>query len=450
MAFPVPRIAQPVEGVVVHRLRAGLPVLGHRPAARAAHRGGHQGHAGPRRARAPALPAPGRAHARRRPGLPRRGRRRPAATTPSTPALELDGDDEAAFQADAAAAGAQLLPAGGPPPCGPSASSCGSRPRSTASGCGASSTGSSSTTTASWSSPTTRPAPRPRPQYERKRLAGVHIYSLLCEQMLGRRPKRVQLLYLRTPLAITTEPTDRTTRGTRRTLGAVWQAVERACDREDFRPAAVAAVRRTAPSRPTARPSAATRPRPARLGRAGRRRAAEAEAAEPVAVRLSLVGAVGSPADDVPPPARRSTRAVGPLRHRHRHPGRRAPRPPPPRPADVRRLRAGRLQPDLAPASAPPGRSARTAAWCTPCGSPPCWAPSRRWSTGRSRACSAATGPPGSRSGPAGCAGPARRSFPSGHASSAIHGRRPAVAGRPAVAAVLRHRRRGGVAAGCT
>ena len=67
----------------------------------------------------------------------------------------------------------------------------------------------------------------PTTQHERKRLAGVHIYSLLCEQILGRRPRRVQLLYLRTPLAITTEPTDRTTRGTRRTLGALWQAVER-------------------------------------------------------------------------------------------------------------------------------------------------------------------------------------------------------------------------------
>jgi putative RecB family exonuclease len=76
----------------------------------------------------------------------------------------------------------------------------------------------------------------PSTQYERKRLSGVHIYSLLCEQLLGRRPRTVQLLYLKAPLAITTEPTDRSTRGTRRTLSAVWQAVERACDREDFRP----------------------------------------------------------------------------------------------------------------------------------------------------------------------------------------------------------------------
>lgn len=76
----------------------------------------------------------------------------------------------------------------------------------------------------------------PSETYERKRLSGVHIYSLLCEELLGRRPKRVQLLYLKQPVAILTTPTDQTTRGTRRSLTAVWQAVERACDREDFRP----------------------------------------------------------------------------------------------------------------------------------------------------------------------------------------------------------------------
>ena len=76
----------------------------------------------------------------------------------------------------------------------------------------------------------------PSENYERKRLSGVHIYSLLCEELLGKRPKRVQLLYLRQPVAILTSPTDQTTRGTRRSLTAVWQAVERACDREDFRP----------------------------------------------------------------------------------------------------------------------------------------------------------------------------------------------------------------------
>jgi putative RecB family exonuclease len=76
----------------------------------------------------------------------------------------------------------------------------------------------------------------PSVHYERKRLSGVHLYSLLCEELLGRRPRRVQLLYLRQPVAIITEPTDQSTRATRRTLAAVWQAIERACHREDFRP----------------------------------------------------------------------------------------------------------------------------------------------------------------------------------------------------------------------
>ncbi|HEY3144160.1 MAG TPA: PD-(D/E)XK nuclease family protein [Acidimicrobiales bacterium] len=76
----------------------------------------------------------------------------------------------------------------------------------------------------------------PSVNFERKRLSGVHLYSLLCEELLGKRPARVQLLYLRQPVAIITEPTDQSTRGTRRSLAAVWQAVERACEREDFRP----------------------------------------------------------------------------------------------------------------------------------------------------------------------------------------------------------------------
>lgn len=76
----------------------------------------------------------------------------------------------------------------------------------------------------------------PSVQNERKRLSGVHLYSLLCEELLGRRPKRVQLLYLSQPVAIITEPTDQTTRATRQILRAIWQAVERACEREDFRP----------------------------------------------------------------------------------------------------------------------------------------------------------------------------------------------------------------------
>jgi len=73
---------------------------------------------------------------------------------------------------------------------------------------------------------------------ERTRLSGLHIYALLCERMLGRRPSKVQLLYLgsRDPVAITCEPDERSVLALERRLGAVWSAIERACDREDFRP----------------------------------------------------------------------------------------------------------------------------------------------------------------------------------------------------------------------
>jgi putative RecB family exonuclease len=76
----------------------------------------------------------------------------------------------------------------------------------------------------------------PGERQEQQRLAGVAFYSLLCERLFGRRPARVQLLYLADPVAIIATPTDRSTRGVERKLSAVWTAVERACEREDFRP----------------------------------------------------------------------------------------------------------------------------------------------------------------------------------------------------------------------
>jgi len=76
----------------------------------------------------------------------------------------------------------------------------------------------------------------PGERQEQQRLAGVAFYSLLCERLFGRRPAKVQLLYLADPLAIISVPTDRSTRGVERKLAAVWTAVERACEREDFRP----------------------------------------------------------------------------------------------------------------------------------------------------------------------------------------------------------------------
>ncbi|MET0727337.1 MAG: PD-(D/E)XK nuclease family protein [Acidimicrobiales bacterium] len=76
----------------------------------------------------------------------------------------------------------------------------------------------------------------PGERQEQQRLTGVAFYSLLCERLFGRRPAKIQLLYLADPVAIIATPTDRSTRGVERRLSAVWSAVEQACEREDFRP----------------------------------------------------------------------------------------------------------------------------------------------------------------------------------------------------------------------
>lgn len=76
----------------------------------------------------------------------------------------------------------------------------------------------------------------PGVRQEQARLGGVHFYALLCEEFFGQRPSRVQLLYLKEPVAIIARPSAQSTRGLRGKVAAVWRAVERACAAEDFRP----------------------------------------------------------------------------------------------------------------------------------------------------------------------------------------------------------------------
>ena len=71
---------------------------------------------------------------------------------------------------------------------------------------------------------------------ENGRLGGVQFYAYLCEQALGRRPARVQLLHLREPVAIVSTPTEQSVRGLVGRTEALWAAVARACENEDFRP----------------------------------------------------------------------------------------------------------------------------------------------------------------------------------------------------------------------
>ena len=76
----------------------------------------------------------------------------------------------------------------------------------------------------------------PSPASEQARLAGVQIYALLCQEVLGQRPSRVRLLYLRGPVSIEAVPTDQQVTGVQRRTAALWSAITRACDTEDFRP----------------------------------------------------------------------------------------------------------------------------------------------------------------------------------------------------------------------
>lgn len=76
----------------------------------------------------------------------------------------------------------------------------------------------------------------PSPMFENKSLGGVQFYALLCEQVLGRRPAAVRLMYLKTGETITATPSDGSIKYLVTRTRAVWQAVERACSNGDFRP----------------------------------------------------------------------------------------------------------------------------------------------------------------------------------------------------------------------
>jgi len=76
----------------------------------------------------------------------------------------------------------------------------------------------------------------PSERYELKRLAGVHMYAAMVQHVLGKRPVRVQLLYLSKPEAIITTPSEQSVTGVMRKTDALWSAIGRACERDDFRP----------------------------------------------------------------------------------------------------------------------------------------------------------------------------------------------------------------------
>lgn len=76
----------------------------------------------------------------------------------------------------------------------------------------------------------------PRPEQSRSRLLGVQFYAYLCQEAFGVRPSEVRLIYLADQVVIVDSPNDQSMRGLRARALAVWDAVERACATEDFRP----------------------------------------------------------------------------------------------------------------------------------------------------------------------------------------------------------------------
>lgn len=76
----------------------------------------------------------------------------------------------------------------------------------------------------------------PSQMSEQDRMLGVTVYGAMVEQVFGRRPDRIQLLYLSSPLALSTTPSDRQLRGLGIKVGALWSAIERACAIGEFRP----------------------------------------------------------------------------------------------------------------------------------------------------------------------------------------------------------------------
>jgi putative RecB family exonuclease len=71
---------------------------------------------------------------------------------------------------------------------------------------------------------------------EQQKLGGVHFYAFLCQEVLGRRPAKVRLMYLKTGEVIETTPSEQSVRFLTKRTQAVWQTVERACLANDFRP----------------------------------------------------------------------------------------------------------------------------------------------------------------------------------------------------------------------
>ena len=76
----------------------------------------------------------------------------------------------------------------------------------------------------------------PGARYELRSLGAVQVYSLLCEEVLGRRPVAVRLMYLRDGVTITAHPSAQSVRFVRTKAAAIHAAIAEACATDRFEP----------------------------------------------------------------------------------------------------------------------------------------------------------------------------------------------------------------------
>lgn len=76
----------------------------------------------------------------------------------------------------------------------------------------------------------------PPERFAQKRMEGVKLYATMCTELLGRRPSKVQLLYLRDRTVVEATPGERELDRLDAKVDAIWDAVERSCATGNFAP----------------------------------------------------------------------------------------------------------------------------------------------------------------------------------------------------------------------
>jgi len=100
--------------------------------------------------------------------------------------------------------------------------------------------------------------------HQHDKLGGVLFYAMLVKRVIGVRPRAVRLLYLRDQVVIECDASEQRLAATAHRIGAVWEAVRRACEHESFRPrpsrlCATCAYQALCPVMPVAQGAAALR-----------------------------------------------------------------------------------------------------------------------------------------------------------------------------------------------